>query len=63
VVDIDKKKSKVTQPKGTRVATNQPLPTRTPAAVNASPAPAAPTRLSFADIISGQLVRNLFNLH
>jgi len=63
VVDIDKKKSKVTQRKGTRVATNQPLPTRTPAAVNASPAPAAPTRLSFADIISGQLVRNLFNLH
>jgi hypothetical protein len=63
VVGIDKKKGKVTQRKGTRVATNQPLPTRTPAAVSASPAPAAPTRLSFADIISGQLVRNLFNLH
>jgi outer membrane biosynthesis protein TonB len=63
VVGIDKKKSKVTQRKGTGVATNQPLPTRAPAAVSASPAPAAPTRLSFADIISGQLVRNLFNLH
>jgi hypothetical protein len=63
VVGIDKKKSKVTQRKATRVAINQPLPTRTPAAVSASPASAVPTRLSFADIISGQLVRNLFNLH
>jgi outer membrane biosynthesis protein TonB len=63
VVGVDKKKSKVTQRKGTGVATNQPLPTRAPAAVSTSPAPAAPTRLSFADIISGQLVRNLFNLH
>jgi outer membrane biosynthesis protein TonB len=63
VVGVDKKKSKVTQRKGTGVATNQPLPTRAPAAVSTSPAPAAPTRLSFADIISGQVVRNLFNLH
>jgi hypothetical protein len=63
VVGIDKKKSKVTQRKGTKVATNHPLPARAPVAASASPAPAAPTRLSFADIISGQLVRNLFNLH
>jgi hypothetical protein len=63
VVDIDRKKSKVVQRKASRVATNQPLPTP-PAAASASPAQTAPkTRLSFADILSGQLVRNLFNLH
>jgi hypothetical protein len=28
-----------------------------------SPTIAPPTRLSFANIISGQLVRDLFNLH
>ena len=63
VVGIEKKKTRVAPRKPSRVATNQPLPPRAPAAASASPAPAVPTRLSFADIISGQLVRNLFNLH
>ncbi|MBR1215988.1 hypothetical protein [Bradyrhizobium sp. JYMT SZCCT0180] len=38
--------------------------TNTPVVASSNPAPVAPpTRLSFANIISGQLVRELFNLH
>jgi hypothetical protein len=68
VVNVDKKRSKVTQRKGPKPAANQPPLARTIAVASASPATTAPpttvppTRLSFADIISGQLVRNLFNL-
>jgi hypothetical protein len=64
VVEVDKKRTKVTQRKGPKIAANQPpsKPTLVPAI--ASAATTVPkTRLSFEDIISGQLVRNLFNLH
>lgn len=63
-VDVDKKRRKVIKRQESKVAVNQrPLPSTT-AVASSSPATAAPlTRLSFADIISGQLVRNLLNLH
>jgi hypothetical protein len=64
VVDVDKKRSKVAQRKGSRVVAKQPPSAHTSAVASAGPATTAPpTRLSFADIISGQLVKNLFNLH
>lgn len=45
-------------------AANQPLLTSTPAVASGSSATTVPpTRLSFTDIVSGQLVRDLFNLH
>jgi hypothetical protein len=64
VVDVDKKKRKVIKRQEPKVAANQPPLASTPAAASGSPAQTAPlTKLSFTDIISGQLVRNLFNLH
>jgi hypothetical protein len=63
-VIVDKKSRKVVKRQGPKVAANQPPLASTPAAASGSPATAGPpTKLSFADIISGQLVRNLFNLH
>jgi hypothetical protein len=69
IVDADKKARKVIERQGPKAATNQraaanqPPLTSTPAVASSSSAGTAPpTRLSFADVVSGQLVRNLFNL-
>ena len=68
----DQKKQKAVKRPVTKVAAKQAAPASSPAAASASapagssgsPATAAPpTRLSFADIISGQLVKNLLNLN
>ena len=62
VVVADKKRRTVVKRQAPKVAANQPP--STPAVASAAPATIAPpTKLSLADIISGQLVRNLFNLH
>jgi len=64
VVDVDKKRRKVTKRQEPKVAANQPPLASTPAVASGSSATPAPlTKLSFTDIISGQLVRDLFNLH
>ena len=63
VVDVDKKRRKVIKRLGPKVAANQPPLTSTPAVASGIPARTVPlTQLSFTDIVSGQLVRNLFNL-
>ena len=64
VVNVDQKRRKVTKRQEPKVATYQkPLASTAVAASGSSAAPLPLTRLSFTDIISGQLVRNLFNLH
>jgi len=65
VVDVDKKRRrKVIKRQGPQVAADQPPLASTPAVASRSAATTIPpTRLSFADIISGRLVRNFFNLH
>ena len=64
VIDVDKKRRKVTKRQGPKVAAYQPPLGSIPAVVSGSSATTVPlTRLSFTDIISGQLVRNLFNLN
>jgi hypothetical protein len=63
VVNLDQKKRKVIKRQVPKVAPYQPALASTPAAASGNPgATVQPTRLSFADIISGRLVRNLFNL-
>ena len=63
VVDVDKKRRTVVKRQEPKVAANQRPLASTPASTSGSSAtPVPPTRLSFADIISGQLVKNLFNL-
>jgi hypothetical protein len=63
VVNPDQKKRKVVKRQAPKVAPYQPALANAPAVASANPATTAqPTRLSFADIISGRLVRNLFNL-
>jgi hypothetical protein len=63
VVDLAKKWPKATKRREAGVATYQPTPSNTPAVARAgSTTTAPPIRLSFAEIISGQLLRNLFNL-
>jgi hypothetical protein len=58
------RKRKIIKRQGPKIAANKPPLVITPPAASGSTAPAAPaTRLSFADIVSGQLVRDLFNLH
>lgn len=64
VVDSAKKRPKVIKRREARVAAYEPTLSNTPAVARAgSTTTAPPIRLSFAEIISGQLVRNLFNLH
>ena len=64
VVDVDKKRRRVTKRQEPKVVAYQSPPASASAAASGSPAATAPlTRLSFTDIISGQLVKNLFNLH
>jgi hypothetical protein len=68
VTSVEKSKSKPAKRLVKEAAAKHPSSPHTqistPVAPSSSPAPAAPpTRLSFANIISGQLVRELFNLH
>jgi hypothetical protein len=64
VINLDQKKRKVVKRQPNKVATNQPPLSSTPVDATGGSATTAPlTRLSFADIISGRLVKNLFNLH
>jgi hypothetical protein len=60
---IEQKKRKTTKRREPKLAAYQPPSARTLAVASGNSATTAPlTRLSFADIISGRLVRNLFNL-
>jgi hypothetical protein len=62
VIDDDKKRRKGKR-QAPKVAAYQPPLTSTPAAASRSPpTTVAPTKISFMDIVSGQLVKNLFNL-
>ena len=64
VVDLAKTLPKAIKRREARVNTYQPALSNTPAdARGGSATTAQSTRLWFAEIISGQLVRNLFNLH
>jgi hypothetical protein len=64
VAHVDQKKRKITKRQGPKVAAFQPPLGSSPAVASGSSATTVPlTRLSFTDIISGQLVRNLFNLN
>ncbi|MCA1458612.1 hypothetical protein I6F35_36525 [Bradyrhizobium sp. BRP22] len=64
-VEIEKKTKKAVKRQAPKVAAAQPPLPLAPAVAPANPAPpAAPEiKLSFADILSGQLVKNLLNLH
>jgi hypothetical protein len=64
VVNVDQKKRKVAKRQGPKVAPYQPPLASNPALSSGSSGTTATlTRLSFADIISGRLVKNLFNQH
>jgi hypothetical protein len=63
VVNLEQKKRKVVKRQAPKIARYQPALANAPAVVSGnSGITVQPTRLSFADIISGRLVRNLFNL-
>ncbi|WP_155255558.1 hypothetical protein [Bradyrhizobium elkanii] len=61
-VEVEKKTKKVVKRQAPKVAAVQPPLPLAPAASPAPP-PAQGIKLSFADIISGQLVKDIFNLH
>ena len=64
VTGAEKKKSKAKKKHVNQGASNQSPSAPAIVVASSSPAPVAPpTKLSFANIISGQLVRDLFNLH
>jgi len=64
VVNLDQKKRKIVKRQPPKVAPDQPAFVSSPAGASANPGTTVqPTRLSFADIISGRLARDLFNLH
>jgi hypothetical protein len=64
VTNIYQKKRQVIKRQGPQVAAKQaPLASSPAVASGSSVTTAPPTKLSFTDIISGQLVRNLFNLN
>ncbi|MBR1266500.1 hypothetical protein JQ629_03160 [Bradyrhizobium sp. AUGA SZCCT0222] len=68
VTGVEKSKPKATKRLVKEAAAKHPSSPhpqiKTPVVASSGPAPVAPpTRLSFANIISGQLVRELFNLH
>jgi hypothetical protein len=64
VVNPDQKKRKVAKRQPPKVAPEQPALPSTPAVASGDSGTTVQlTRLSFADIVSGRLVRNLFNLH
>jgi hypothetical protein len=61
---VEPKKRKVVKRQAPKVAPYQPVLANSPAVASDNPgATVQPTRLSFADIISGRLVRDLLNLH
>ena len=63
VVNLDQKKRKVVKRQPPKVARDQPALASTPAVASGNSGTTIQlTRLSFADIISGRLARNLFNL-
>jgi hypothetical protein len=62
VIDDDKKRRKSIKRQGPKVAAYQPPLASPPAAASGRPPTTfPPTKISFMDIISGQLVKNLFN--
>jgi negative regulator of sigma E activity len=62
-IDVDKKRSKAIKRQVKELAAKQTPVSGTAAVVGAAAATTVPpTRLSFANILSGQLVRDLFNL-
>lgn len=64
VVNPDQKRRKVVKRQPPKVAPGQPALAIKPAVASGTSGTTVQlTRLSFADIISGRLVRNLFNLH
>jgi hypothetical protein len=64
VTGVEKKKQKAKKKQVNEVAAKQPSSAPTTVVASGRSAPIAPpTRLSFASIISGQLVRDLLNLH
>lgn len=64
VTKVDQKKRKVVKRQEPKVADKPAVLASAAAGPSGGPPPMAPpTRLSFADIISGQLVKNLLNLN
>jgi SMC interacting uncharacterized protein involved in chromosome segregation len=64
VTGVEKTKAKAKKRQVNEIAARKPESTRKAVVENSSPPTIAPpTRLSFANIVSGQLVRDLFNLH
>lgn len=64
VVDLAKKRPKAAKRGQDKVASYQPPPSNTSGLARSGSATAAPpTKLSFVEIISGQLARSWFNLH
>jgi hypothetical protein len=64
VTGVEKTKAKAKKRQVNEIAARQPASTRIAMVANSSPPTIAPpTRLSFANIISGQLVRDLFSPH
>jgi len=64
VVNLEQKKRKVVKRQAPKIAPYQPASANTPAVASGnSGTTVQPIRLSLADIISGRLVRNLFNMH
>jgi hypothetical protein len=64
VTGVEKTKAKAKKRQVNEIAARQPGSRRITVVANSSPPPIAPpTKLSFANIISGQLVRDLFSLH
>src|SRR6202165_413521 len=61
VIDDDKKRRKGIKRQGPKLAYQPPLASTPAAARGSPPTTLPPTRVSFMDIISGQLVKNLFN--
>jgi hypothetical protein len=65
IIRVEKTEPKAKKKQVNQLVSRQPLVPRAPLVASSSPATITPppTRLSFANIISGQLVRELFNLH
>jgi len=64
VTGVEKTKPKARKRQVNEIAARQPRSARISVVANSSPPTIAPpVRLSFATIISGQLVRDLFNFH
>jgi hypothetical protein len=62
VIDDDKKRRKGIKRQGTKVASYHPPSASPAAAAGGRPPTTPPFKVSFTDIVSGQLVKNLFNL-